>query len=220
MLPPMNELLQRLGRRLGDGSQALPGAAAQDQMAPAPRRAPASRSPLAQAAVLVLFYPLGGRAHFVLTQRTATVTHHRLQVSLPGGRLEGQETPAEAALRETHEELAVNPASVTIVGSLSPLAVSVSGFVIHPVVGSTGRRPDFTADPREVARIIEVSLETLADPCSVKHEAWSVDGIDRVVPFFEIDGHKVWGATAMILSELLALIDDLSGDTAGRDRRP
>lgn len=211
MIPPLNDLAQLMVKRLSDGAggRPLPGKAAQNRMAPHPRRSSAPTGPLADAAVLVLLYPAGGRAHFVLTQRTATVTHHRLQVSLPGGRREGGETPTEAALREAREELAVDTADMRVIGTLTPLAVHVSGFLIHPVVAWTARRPDFKPDPREVESIIEVSLEALADPQALKRETWSVDGSEREIPFFELKGHKVWGATAMALSELLAIIEDL-----------
>ena len=211
MIPPLDELSLLLKRRLGDGAggRPLPGATAHNRMAPRPRRASAPSRPLVDAAVLVLLYPLDGRAAFVLTERTSTVTHHRSQVSLPGGRREGEETLPAAALREAREELAVDPESLDVIGLLSPLAVSVSGFLVHPVVAWTTRRPDFKADPSEVADVIEVSLETLADPHARKRETRSIDGMDREIPFFELHGHKVWGATAMTLSELLAILDDL-----------
>jgi 8-oxo-dGTP pyrophosphatase MutT (NUDIX family) len=210
MIPPLDELSRQLKKRLGDdaGGRPLPGTAAHNRMAPRPRRSSTPSRPLVDAAVLVLLYPLDGRPHFVLTERTATVTHHRSQVSLPGGRREGTETLSDAALREAREELAVDPGSLGVLGFLSPIAVSVSGFLIHPVVAWTTSRPDFKADPGEVAHIIEVSLETLADPRASKRETRSIEGIEREIPFFELHGHKVWGATAMALSELLAILED------------
>lgn len=197
------DLAARLRARLGSEGAPLPGPAAQQRMAPRPRGTPGDHDELADAAVLILLYPSGGDVRLVLTRRTDTVGRHRSQVSLPGGRREADESLEEAALRESAEELAIEPGSVAVLGMLSPLEVRASGFRIHPVVGCADRRPDFRPDPREVAEVIEASLAGLES--SVREETWSEQGLTRRVPFFLIQGHKVWGATAMILSELLAV---------------
>lgn len=199
----LDEITARLRVRLG-GAAPLPGPRAQARMAPRPRRTPGDHEELADAAVLVLLYPGPEGASIVLTRRADTVGRHASQVSLPGGRQEGGESLEQAALRECAEELAVEPGSVTVLGRLSPLDVHASGFRIHPVVGTADARPDFEPDPREVASIIEVPLRAL-DP-SVREETWTYAGLARQVPFFLVQGHKIWGATAMILSELLAVL--------------
>ncbi len=199
----LDELAARLRERLGPGGGPLPGAAAQRRMSPRPRRLPGDHDRLTDAAVLILLYPAAGGPSLVLTRRTDTVASHRSQVSLPGGRREEDESLEQAALRECAEELAVDRGAVTLIGRLSPLEVPVSGFRIHPVVGLAAARPAFVPDPREVAEVIEVTLEEL--PSSVREETWTEGGRTREVPFYLVAGHKVWGATAMILSELLAV---------------
>ncbi len=214
----IEDLAARLRERLAPGGRPLPGAAVQGRMAPRPRRQPGDHDRLTDAAVLILLYPAAGTAagtaaaprsggtSLVLTRRTDTVASHRSQVSLPGGRREGDESIEQAALRECAEELAVDGRAVTLLGKLSPLEVPVSGFRIHPVVGFTAARPAFVPDPREVAEIIEATLEEL--PASVREEIWAEGDRTREVPFYLVAGHKVWGATAMILSELLAVAQE------------
>ena len=210
----IEDLAARLRERLAPGGRPLPGAAVQGRMAPRPRRQPGDRDRLTDAAVLILLYPAAGTAaaprtggtSLVLTRRTDTVASHRSQVSLPGGRREGDESIEQAALRECAEELAVDGRAVTLLGMLSPLEVPVSGFRIHPVVGFAAARPAFAPDPREVAEVIEATLEEL--PASVREEIWAEGDRTREVPFYLVAGHKVWGATAMILSELLAVAQE------------
>ncbi len=200
------DVTARLRARLGAGGPPLPGAAAQQRMEPRPRRGPGDYEELAEAAVLILLYPGDEGAAIVLTRRTDTVGRHASQVSLPGGRREDGESLEETALRECAEELAVEPRSVTVLGRLSPLDVHASGFRIHPVVGTADARPDFAPDPREVAEIIEAPLAALGP--SAREETWTYQGLTRQVPFFLVQSHKIWGATAMILSELLELVGE------------
>jgi 8-oxo-dGTP pyrophosphatase MutT (NUDIX family) len=200
----LDELAARLRERLGPGGGPLPGAAAQTRMAPRPRALPGDHDRLADAAVLILLYPAAAGTSLVLTRRTDTVASHRSQVSLPGGRRERDESLEEAALRECAEELGVDFRAVTVLGALSPLEVPVSGYRIQPVVGFAASRPAFVPDPAEVAEVIEVAVEEL--PSSVREETWAQGGRTREVPFYLVGGHKVWGATAMILSEMLAVI--------------
>jgi 8-oxo-dGTP pyrophosphatase MutT (NUDIX family) len=203
-LESFEELAATLRARLGPGSASLPGARAHARMAPRPRRTrEGPGGGYVDAAVLVLLYPTAKGASLVLTRRTDTVGSHRSQISLPGGKREEGESLEEAALRECAEELAVDGASVALAGRLSPLEIPVSGFCIHPLVGFAPGRPGFVPDPSEVAEVIEVTLGELAS--SVREETWDRDGFRQEVPFYLVSGHAVWGATAMILSELLAV---------------
>jgi 8-oxo-dGTP pyrophosphatase MutT (NUDIX family) len=130
-------------------------------------------------------------------------------VSLPGGKVDDGETIETAAVREAEEEIGVDPATVEVLGRLTPLHIPVSGFLLHPVVGCTSVRPAFQRAEWEVARIIEAPVQLLSDPRVVKREMRTriVNGqsIDIDVPYYDIDGEKVWGATAMVLSEFSAL---------------
>jgi 8-oxo-dGTP pyrophosphatase MutT (NUDIX family) len=161
-----------------------------------------------QASVLVLFYPFDGQIAFPLTRRTDTVESHKGQISLPGGAREGDETLQATALRETCEELNACPDTVEVVGHLSPLYIPPSGYLINPFVAYSATRPDFRPDPREVAELIETPLSLVLDPDTIKWEQWTLHGTAVDVPFFDIYGHKVWGATAMVLGELIAMLHE------------
>lgn len=156
-------------------------------------------------AVLVLLYPDGADLRLPLTVRSDLLPSHRGEVSLPGGSIDpGEDGPISAALRECHEELGVDPSGVAVWGTLSPFYIPPSNFRITPVVGFCDRAPTLIPNGDEVSAVITVTLRELLDPASVVTEQWSLRGMDVHVPFFAIDGHKVWGATAIVLSELVA----------------
>ena len=164
-------------------------------------------------AALLLVYPHGNEFHVPLTVRGSELRNHTGQVSLPGGRVDEGETIEMAALREAAEEIGVDPATVQVIGRLTSLHIPVSGFILHPVVGVTNARPEFRRAEWEVARIIEAPMTRLCDPSAAKREGRQreADGvsIDIDVPFYDIDGEKVWGATAMVLSEFCAILSGL-----------
>lgn len=191
----------------------LPGLDAQLRMAPSPRlgwdplKFPAGAT---DGAALLLIYPHDETLHVPLTVRGSGLRNHTGQVSLPGGRVDAGETFEQAALREASEEIGVDPSTVEILGPLTPLHIPVSGFLLHPIVGMTSMRPAFQRAEWEVARIIEAPVTTLADPSVVKREmrvrVVKGESIDIEVPYFDIDGEKVWGATAMVLAEFCAIL--------------
>ena len=161
-----------------------------------------------QGAVLILLYEADGQWRLPLIKRQDDLSHHPGQVAFPGGRLEGGETPYQAALRETEEEIGVPGKTVALLGALSPIYIPPSDFEVHPFVGwRESGRPAFHPDPREVAEVIEVSLTHLRDPACRASERWELRGQAVEIPYFNIPPHKVWGATAIILSEFLARID-------------
>jgi 8-oxo-dGTP pyrophosphatase MutT (NUDIX family) len=154
--------------------------------------------------VLLLLFPSkedAGGMSFVLTKRTDTVAAHKGQVSFPGGASEPGERLEETALREAYEELHVQPSAVKVVGCLTPLYIFPSDFEVRPVVGHVPVRPRFKANPQEVAEVLEMSLSTLLDGTTKVVERWTVRGVEMDVPFYRFNGHVIWGATAMMLSE-------------------
>ena len=145
----------------------LPGAAAQERLAPVPRRQwPAGFNPshVRDAAGLLLVFPVEDHASVVLTVR-ADALRHGGQVSLPGGVIEPGETFEQAALREAHEEVALPRDGVRVLGALTPLDIPVSGFRLHPIVAARAETvPVLSPSDGEVARILEVAVDELLDP--------------------------------------------------------
>ena len=197
----------------GRMAQPLPGLEAQLHMAPNPR---VGWDPLKfpdgarDGAALLLVYPHDDTLQFPLTVRGTGLRNHTGQVSLPGGRVDQGESYEDAALREAEEEIGVDPRAVQLLGRLTPLHIPVSGYILHPVIGFTSMRPAFQRAEWEVARIIEAPVSVLNDPRSRKREmrTRSVQGqtIEVDVPFYDIAGEKVWGATAMVLAEFCAIL--------------
>lgn len=189
--------------------QPRPGLEAQKNMMPRPRAtSPNEGKSTRQGGVLLLLYPVAGRLHLVLTRRTEHLPSHKGQISLPGGTRHAGESLEETALREAHEEFDVPPATVEVLGRLSRLYIPPSNYYIQPVVGYTPAQPAFRPNPHEVAEVLEVALITLLDPSTVREEDWELRGMRVRVPFFELNEHKVWGATAMVLSEFVAIVRD------------
>lgn len=182
----------------------LPGLAAQIRLAPEYRLASLRADPPAdarRAGVLILLYPHGGEWRFPLMKRVEDGLVHSGQISLPGGSQENGESLRDTALREACEEIGAPCAEVDVLGELTTIYIPPSNFLVTPTVGCVNARPDFRCDPREVAELIEVPLRMLFDPAVIRREPWTLRGAEVEVPFYQIGPHKVWGATAMILSE-------------------
>jgi 8-oxo-dGTP pyrophosphatase MutT (NUDIX family) len=220
-----DEVVTRLEAGLATG---LPGPAAQQLLAPRPRREwPAGFNPARArlAAGLLLIHPPPPRAaadpdraqgrpitrvstapaHIVLTVRADTVRHAG-QVSFPGGVVDPGETFDRAALREAHEEIALDSDGVRVLGALSPIDIPVSGFRLHPIVAALDHAPTLRASDKEVARILDVRLDDLLAPSAVIQTTRTRDGVAFQVPAFHVTGVEIWGATAMVLAELLTLL--------------
>jgi 8-oxo-dGTP pyrophosphatase MutT (NUDIX family) len=191
-------------------AETLPGVEAQMRFAPAPPRAGWKAGHFPQdarmAAALLLVYPGADGPAIPLTVRGSGLARHAGQISLPGGASDPGETLAQTALRESHEEIGVDPASVVVLGELTPVHVLVSGFTLHPVVGVTHARPHFVAAAGEVEEIIEVSLSRLRDASHIRRSTRVREGVAVEYPYFDLFGHQVWGATAMVLGEFICLI--------------
>jgi 8-oxo-dGTP pyrophosphatase MutT (NUDIX family) len=157
-------------------------------------------------AVLMLFYPWKNRVHLPLILRASYNGVHSGQIGLPGGGCEEMDADMTAtALREAYEEVGVHPSEVTVLGQLTELYVSASNYLVQPVVGWTDYRPTFRRDPYEVAKLIEAPLADFLAARNRCEEVWDLGGSEVTVPYFSIQGQIVWGATAMMLSEFLAL---------------
>jgi len=160
-----------------------------------------------EAAVLVLLYPHDDRWHVPLTLRPAHLPAHAGQVSLPGGALEPGETGRQAAIREFHEELAAAGHPIDVLGRLSTVYVEASNFRIEPWVAATGCRPAMQANPEEVERLLEVPLDHLLDPANFGTHPRRYRGQPYRAPHFFVPPYRIWGATCMILGELVTILE-------------
>jgi 8-oxo-dGTP pyrophosphatase MutT (NUDIX family) len=188
-----------------------PGALAQELMAPSYKKYVPISQPVVDAAVMVLIYPLNNKPYFVLIKRTDDGRLHGGQVSFPGGKFDPADVDFyQTALRETTEEVGVSAADIHYAGSLSSLVIPVSGFRVHPFVGYLHESPLWKINPAEVKYVVEVAVDELFNPLNVHREEVVYNNTLHTIPYFKLSGEKVWGATAMILAELKALLSQES----------
>jgi 8-oxo-dGTP pyrophosphatase MutT (NUDIX family) len=203
------KFIAHLERRL---QSTLPGQEAQFRMAHITRSTFADFVPkdARPAAVLALFYPSNDDWRIVLIEREShnPRDRHKGQISFPGGAFEKQDRSlADTALREAEEEIGVDASAIHLLGQLSSLYIPVSNFNVHPFVGFLEQTPFFRPQPREVKEVLEAPFRLFLEPQNrslttvVVHENLSLSD----VPFFNVHGKVVWGATAMIMSELLEI---------------
>ena len=171
---------------------------------------------LRRAAVLLPLVQARGDAALLLTKRSDAVETHKGQISFPGGVLEAGESPRDAALRETYEEIGVGSADVEVLGALGDEVTVVSGFLVTPFVGTLPYPYPFRPSPQEVRGIIEVPLRALLDPQNFRSETWDRGGRPVPVFFYTAGSEVIWGATARIIARFLEAVFGIS-PTPGTD---
>ncbi|MGW8123440.1 NUDIX hydrolase [Roseivirga echinicomitans] len=202
-----NELRFRLGLP-------LPGRDAQIRMAPIPvdesRFNEMVNRPAKPGGVMVLLYPKNGELYLPLMKRPGYIGAHGGQVSFPGGKSEKHDLNlVDTALRETEEEIGVKSTEISVLGQLSELFITASNFKVSPTVGIIDHAPLFIPDPYEVEAVLEVPISQFYNLEKRGVEEMRFGKYVIHSPYFNVDGHLVWGATAMMLSELLAVMDDI-----------
>jgi 8-oxo-dGTP pyrophosphatase MutT (NUDIX family) len=193
----------------------LPGREAQVKMAHAERRESISRFKVPEdarkGAVLILFFEEANKIKVPLILRQEYKGVHSGQVAFPGGKFEeGDEGLTQTALREAEEEIGIVKEDVQIIGRLTELYIPPSNFLVHPFVGVSETIPSFIPQINEVKEILVFDLDILLDE-SIKDEKeiTLTSGLKIVTPIFRILNHEVWGATAMMLSELKILLKEI-----------
>jgi 8-oxo-dGTP pyrophosphatase MutT (NUDIX family) len=169
-----------------------------------------ARPPLQRAGVLVPLFVLGGGLSLLFTRRTDTVLTHKGQISFPGGAEEpGDQGLVETALRESYEEIGLEPGRVELLGQLDDAFTAVSGFVVSPVVGLVSGDPqDLRPAPTEVRSLLLVPMETLKDPSLHREEVRTWEGMGYTIHYYTVGDDVIWGLTGRILYQLLSLIPD------------
>ena len=203
--------IEQLKQRL---QQPLPGVTSHLKMAPSNRVQEFNNLnniiPLAKnSAVLILLFPENGKLKTVFIQRSVYDGVHSGQISFPGGKVEITDKDFEAtALRETFEEIGVKPEAIEIIGQLTDFYISPSNFLVKVFAGYTLQKPSFIPDKKEVQSILEVDIDEFFDINNIaEKEFYSTSRKTAVyAPCYLVNGLEIWGATAMILSELLAVL--------------
>lgn len=176
------------------------------RMAPDPRRSrpiDMDGTPPRQAGVLVLAYPEPDDLHLILTRRTERLRGHSGQISFPGGSRDPEDESLTAtALRETCEELGICNEPLSILGTLSPVYIPPTHFDVIPTVAYTPSRPALRPNADEVAEVFTIALSALLDDANKQEEYRQFQGVRVRIPYYGLNGHQIWGATAVMLSEL------------------
>ena len=207
----LSELTQILFQELNN----LPGEEAHRLMAPIKRPTASevvkSGKDPKWSAVMMLIYPKNNIPHFSLIQRPEYNGTHGGQISFPGGKQEEAESLKETALRETHEEIGIHPESIQVLGELTQIYIPPSNFLVSPFIGILEEQPSFIKQEKEVDDVIEVKVVDLLEDKFIKQKKIKIgkhteNPLLIEVPYFELNYNTVWGATAIILSEVRQML--------------
>jgi len=201
-------LVDRIKKNLDVG---LPGLSALYEMAPMARMEhEAMIETYTAAAVLALIYPKNEEWHMVFIQRASHKKDvHSAQIAFPGGRVEAEDqSMIHAALREANEEVGLDPEEVTILAELTPTKIPVSGFEVFPVLAITEKPPEFVRQESEVEEVIEIPIASIIDPSMKKKMNIKISSGRELqdVPIFNFNNRIIWGATSMILNEVIQIL--------------
>lgn len=206
----MKSFISQLKQRL---QNPLPGAAAQLKMSPSVRDTGKfgrkAREPH-DAAVLILLYEKQNESTTVFTLRHDYYGPHGGQVCLPGGKRDNSDSDIiQTALREASEETGIQKEDINVIGRLTQLFIPVSNITVYPVIGYLDYHPQYRPDENEVKALIETPLRVLCDPAVRKSETLRFNNSSVEAPYYDIQGHHIWGATAMILSEFVVILCEI-----------
>jgi 8-oxo-dGTP pyrophosphatase MutT (NUDIX family) len=207
------ETLDRIEERLG---QELPGELSHAQMSPSIRKELLSKLKFEDdptlSSVLILIYQNEGSLRIPVIERVIDGGVHGGQISFPGGKKETQDADLKAtAIRETREEIGIDASNSRFLGRLSDFFIPVSNFMVSPYVAfSTASDFQYKPDKREVEQVLEIRIdEFLSGKNRMEGIVKTHKGIEIRAPYFPLGTHRLWGASAMILSELLSIIDEI-----------
>ena len=206
-----NDFIERLRVRLDKN---LPGFNAQKSMSPSIREDLMGKNKendtTRQSAVLLLLFPSGENINILLIKRTIYNGHHSGQVAFPGGKLEKSDLSVfDAALRETEEEVGIDSSQIKIIGKLTPLYIPISNMMVSPIVGAINTTPIIHPNDKEVEYIISVPINHLLDPANKSVKVISLHDRQITAPYYNVSNEMVWGATAMIVSEFLVIVESI-----------
>lgn len=206
-------VFEKFSRELFDAfTQPLPGKPAQAPLKPYLKINKHLDAPVLPnskiGAVMSLIYPVNDIPHLLVIERTSYDGVHSGQLAFPGGKMEqSDKTFLDTALRETQEEVGIHPQDIQIIGPLTEVYVLASNFMVHPYVGILQQAPLLLPDSKEVANTLEIPLSTFFVPDILKVKPMkSAMGMTLMAPYYDIEGRTLWGATAMMISELCTVI--------------
>ena len=211
-MPMFEGLIDKISQKL-EGP--LPGEAAHERMLATAINGSRLRmrheKPPRLGGVMILLYEHDGDVYLPLMRRPDYDGVHSGQVSFPGGKHEKEDADLiETAIRETEEEIGVHRSQIEVIGTMSEFFISASNFQVLPVVGYVSGRPSFVPDPVEVAAVIEAPLSDLLNPGYQRVKEMDVRGYRLRTPYFDVMGNTVWGATAMMLSEFVEVLQGIT----------
>jgi 8-oxo-dGTP pyrophosphatase MutT (NUDIX family) len=211
MIHPTNDMSLIATRLKEEIKSGLPGSDIQWKMASSDRLAkdfpktPGNDARIA--AVLIILYPYVNSVYTVFMQRPEYNGIHSGQISFPGGRKESSDfSIIQTALREAKEETGINPGKISVIGTITPLFIPVSNMLVTPVLSYSYERPVFKYDSEEVLFLIEADIKKLLQRSIIKTKPFEIMGRTLKIKYFDYEGHVIWGATAMMLNELLEII--------------